>query len=127
MLNMLEPSQLSCAGPRARDSRRRRWQLTACCTPWPAAAHSSRPSPSSPSSASVRAATSFINSVLGSARTTARRSRVVLRWLIQRGVRRERMAENIDVFDVNLTDEQIARISTLDTGASLFFDTATLR
>ena len=32
------------------------------------------------------------------------------------------MAENIDVFDVNLTDEQIARISTLDTGASLFFD-----
>ena len=46
----------------------------------------------------------------------------MLRWLIQRRVRRERMAENIDVFDVNLTDEQIARISTLDTGASLFFD-----
>ena len=46
----------------------------------------------------------------------------MLRWLIQRRSRRERMAENIDVFDVNLADEQIARISTLDTGASLFFD-----
>jgi Aldo/keto reductases, related to diketogulonate reductase len=56
-------------------------------------------------------------------------AQVVLRWLTQRGVvaipksvRPERMAENLDVFDVELTDEQMARIATLDTGASLFFD-----
>jgi diketogulonate reductase-like aldo/keto reductase len=56
-------------------------------------------------------------------------AQVVLRWLIQRGVvtipksvRPERMAENIDVFDFELTDEQMASIATLDTGASLFFD-----
>ncbi|WP_446045641.1 aldo/keto reductase [Streptomyces olivaceus] len=56
-------------------------------------------------------------------------AQVVLRWLTQRGVvaipksvRAERMAENLDVFDFELTDEQMAEISTLDTGASLFFD-----
>jgi hypothetical protein len=37
------------------------------------------------------------------------------------------MAENIDVFDFALTDEQMARIASMDTGASLFFDTATRR
>lgn len=54
---------------------------------------------------------------------------VVLRWAAQRGVasipksvRAERMAENIDVFDFELTDDQMAAIATLDTGASLFFD-----
>lgn len=54
---------------------------------------------------------------------------VVLRWLIQRdvvvipkSVRADRMAENIDVFDFELTDEQIARIAALDGGSSLFFD-----
>jgi diketogulonate reductase-like aldo/keto reductase len=54
---------------------------------------------------------------------------VVLRWLTQRGVvvipktvRAERMAENLDVFDFELTDEQMASIATLDTGASQFFD-----
>ncbi|MEV0845059.1 aldo/keto reductase [Streptomyces sp. NPDC049954] len=56
-------------------------------------------------------------------------AQVVLRWLTQRGVvaipksvRAERMAENLDVFDFRLTEEQMARIATLDTGASLFFD-----
>ncbi|MFE6164009.1 aldo/keto reductase [Streptomyces sp. NPDC056486] len=56
-------------------------------------------------------------------------AQVVLRWLTQRGVvaipksvRAERMAENIDVFDFELTNEQMAQISTLDTGSSLFFD-----
>ena len=56
-------------------------------------------------------------------------AQVVLRWLVQRGVvaipksvRPERMAENLDVFGFELTDEQMAAIATLDTGASLFFD-----
>jgi diketogulonate reductase-like aldo/keto reductase len=56
-------------------------------------------------------------------------AQVVLRWLVQRGVvaipksvRPERMAENLDVFGFELTDEQMSVIATLDTGASLFFD-----
>jgi 2,5-diketo-D-gluconate reductase A len=54
---------------------------------------------------------------------------VVLRWLTQRGVvvipksvRTERMRENIDIFDFELTDEQMTRIAGIDTGATLFFD-----
>ena len=53
----------------------------------------------------------------------------VLRWLIQRdvvvipkSVRPERMAENIDVVDFPLTDDEMARIAAMDTGASLFLD-----
>ncbi len=56
-------------------------------------------------------------------------AQVVLRWLTQRGViaipksvRPERMAENIDIFDFQLTDAEMAHIAALDTGASLFFD-----
>jgi 2,5-diketo-D-gluconate reductase A len=56
-------------------------------------------------------------------------AQVVLRWLVQRdvvvipkSVRPERMAENIDVFDFALTDDEMARIAAMDTGASLFFD-----
>jgi 2,5-diketo-D-gluconate reductase A len=56
-------------------------------------------------------------------------AQVVLRWLTQRGVvaipksvRPERMAENLDIFDFQLTDEEMTRIAALDTGASLFFD-----
>ncbi|MFF2412670.1 aldo/keto reductase [Streptomyces sp. NPDC058092] len=56
-------------------------------------------------------------------------AQVALRWLTQRGivaipksVRAERMAENIDIFDFELTDDRMAAIATLDTGASLFFD-----
>jgi 2,5-diketo-D-gluconate reductase A len=56
-------------------------------------------------------------------------AQVVLRWLIQRNVavipksvRRDRMAENLDVFDYELTAEQTDRIVALDTGVSAFFD-----
>ena len=56
-------------------------------------------------------------------------AQVVLRWLIQRGVvvipksaRRERLEENINVFDFTLFDAQMVTISTLDTGSSLFID-----
>ncbi len=54
---------------------------------------------------------------------------VVLHWLTQRGVvvipktvRPERMAENLDVFDFELTTDELAAIAALDTGASQFFD-----
>jgi 2,5-diketo-D-gluconate reductase A len=53
---------------------------------------------------------------------------VVLRWLVQRGivvlaksVRKERMAENLNIFDVELDDSDMARIATLETGTSSFF------
>lgn len=53
---------------------------------------------------------------------------VVLRWLVQRGivalaksVRKERMAENIAVFDFALDEADMARIATLDTKTSSFF------
>jgi 2,5-diketo-D-gluconate reductase A len=32
------------------------------------------------------------------------------------------MEENLDVFDFALTDQDMSRISTMDTGSSLFFD-----
>lgn len=55
-------------------------------------------------------------------------AQVVLRWLTQRGVvaipksvRADRMAENFDIFDFVLTDDQMAQIATLDGGTSLFF------
>lgn len=54
---------------------------------------------------------------------------VALRWLIQRGAiiipkstHRERMEQNIDIFDFELTEQDMERIATLDTGKSLFFD-----
>jgi 2,5-diketo-D-gluconate reductase A len=56
-------------------------------------------------------------------------AQLVLRWLIQReivvipkSVRRDRMEENLEVFDFALTDEEIARITAMDTGETLFFD-----
>jgi 2,5-diketo-D-gluconate reductase A len=56
-------------------------------------------------------------------------AQVVLRWLIQRevaanpkSVRRERMTENLDVFDFQLTDEEMTQIAGMDSGATVFFD-----
>lgn len=56
-------------------------------------------------------------------------AQIVLRWLTQRGivaipksVRKERMAENFDVFDFALDAEDLAAIATLDRRASSFFD-----
>jgi 2,5-diketo-D-gluconate reductase A len=56
-------------------------------------------------------------------------AQVVLRWLIQRdvvvipkSVRADRMRENIDVFDFELSDDEMTRIAAMDTGTTLFFD-----
>ena len=56
-------------------------------------------------------------------------AQVILRWLVQRGVivlsksvRKERMTENISVFDFELSAEDMAEITTLDTKTSSFFD-----
>jgi len=56
-------------------------------------------------------------------------AQVIVRWLTQRGVvvipksvRKERMAENFNVFDFELGAGEMASIATLDTGSSSFFD-----
>ncbi|MCM0667042.1 aldo/keto reductase [Flavobacterium tyrosinilyticum] len=56
-------------------------------------------------------------------------AQVILRWLTQRGVvaipksvRKERMEENFNIFDFELSNEDLNAIQTLDTNASLFFD-----
>ncbi|MGZ4006597.1 MAG: aldo/keto reductase [Mucilaginibacter sp.] len=56
-------------------------------------------------------------------------AQVVLRWLTQRGVvaipksvRKERMAENFNSLDFELSAEEMEKIKTLDTNASSFFD-----
>jgi len=56
-------------------------------------------------------------------------AQVVLRWLIQRGVvaipksvRKERMAENFNIFDFALSAEDMEAIKALDTNTSSFFD-----
>jgi diketogulonate reductase-like aldo/keto reductase len=56
-------------------------------------------------------------------------AQVVLRWLTQRGivaipksVRKERMEENFNIFDFQLSDGDMQSIQTLDQKASVFFD-----
>jgi len=56
-------------------------------------------------------------------------AQVILRWLVQRGVvvipksvRKERMTENLAVFDFELDDAEMASIVALDTRTSSFFD-----
>ena len=55
-------------------------------------------------------------------------AQVMLRWNLQRGVtvipksaHRERMEQNLDVFDFALSDEEMAQIALLDTKTSSFF------
>lgn len=56
-------------------------------------------------------------------------AQVILRWQLQRGivcipksVHRERMEQNFDVFDFELTEEEMARIAALDRDETFFFD-----
>jgi 2,5-diketo-D-gluconate reductase A len=56
-------------------------------------------------------------------------AQIILRWLTQRGVvaipksvRKERIAENFNVFDLQLSPDDMAAIATLDTKTSSFFD-----
>ncbi|WP_231620923.1 aldo/keto reductase [Carnobacterium maltaromaticum] len=74
----------------------------------------------------------FTNSVLSEIGSHYGKSvgQVVLRWLMQRGivalaksVRPERMAENINIFDFELSKSEIEKISNLDMIESAFFDT----
>lgn len=54
---------------------------------------------------------------------------VILRWLLQRGivvipksVHKTRMAEDLDVFDFELSDDDMQKMSSLDKNKSQFFD-----
>ena len=58
-------------------------------------------------------------------------AQVVLRWLVERdivvlakSVNPERMKQNLDIFDFELTDEDKAQITTLDSNDSQFFSHA---
>ncbi len=56
-------------------------------------------------------------------------AQVVLRWLIQRGVvaipksvRKDRIKENFNIFDFELSPADMSSIATLDMKVSSFFD-----
>ena len=58
-------------------------------------------------------------------------AQVIVRWLVEqdivvlaKSVKPERMAENLDIFDFSLTDEDKAAIATLNKGESQFFSHA---
>lgn len=72
----------------------------------------------------------FQNEVLKAIAAKHRKTigQVVLRWVIQRGivvlaksVRKERMIENLAVFDFELDSSDMAQFATLETGRSSFF------
>jgi diketogulonate reductase-like aldo/keto reductase len=73
----------------------------------------------------------FHNEVLGAIAGKHHKTiaQVVLRWLTQRGVvaipksvRKERMEENFNIFDFQLSNEEMETIKALDTNTSSFFD-----
>lgn len=73
----------------------------------------------------------FSNDVLGAIAVRHQKTiaQVILRWLTQRSVvaipksvRKERIEENLNVFDFALSPEDMAAIATLDTKTSSFFD-----
>jgi 2,5-diketo-D-gluconate reductase A len=73
----------------------------------------------------------FTNELLGSIAKKHNKSiaQIVLRWLTQRGVvaipksvRKERIEENLNIFDFQLSDEEMQEIKTLDQNVSAFFD-----
>jgi 2,5-diketo-D-gluconate reductase A len=73
----------------------------------------------------------FKNELLGSIgkKYNKRIAQVILRWLTQRGiivipksVRKERMVENFNIFDFELSADDLQAIAALDTNESLFFD-----
>lgn len=73
----------------------------------------------------------FNNEVLKSIAEKYNKSvaQVILNWLtsrnvivIPKSVRKERMAENFDIFNFELSSEDMDAIATLDTASSLFFD-----
>lgn len=72
----------------------------------------------------------FQNEVLASIAKMHNKSvaQVILRWLTQRGVvaipksvRKDRIIENINIFDFELSQNEMEKISALDTNESLFF------
>ncbi len=73
----------------------------------------------------------FTNELLGAIASKHNKSiaQVILRWLVQRAVvtipktvSRDRMAENCNIFDLQLSEAGMAQIQTLDTQTSSFFD-----
>ncbi|MBP0726141.1 aldo/keto reductase [Bacillus sp. RG28] len=72
----------------------------------------------------------FKNEVLAAIAENHNKSvaQVILRWLTQRGVvvipksvRKERISENFNIFDFELSQEDLDKIAALDTKESLFF------